>query len=399
MANGQTQSDFTPYKITKQELPVGIDVGEETQREAERRFQIGRGQETQEQLQKFQQGDISYQDYQDFLAKQKTRAVGAPEQREVGQAEAQGLNIERQREETEAAGRYDRGEITYDEYLNTLKGFQQRYVPDTPEYQRVQEQIGGLQEAKTQRTDNQWATDFAEGRVSYQQYSDYIGDRIAATGAGTAEFNELNEILKGAGVTQQQVADDAMLNKFQNNAISYDDYINYLSGRLDNTVEGTGKSNAYKAAWRNAYNDQLKILDDEMFQKEQSGVIGPEEYKAYLAWRSKKASQGYDTPLKAPTFTFTPKKKKTIAVEPGKKKTTKNKSTAKRTYLSDPATLGLYKEEDLIRSGGRIYLKPGVKSRTGLKVPGPDQLKGYSESDLVRVGGKIYLKPGVKKKW
>ena len=75
----------------------------------------------------------------------------------------------------------------------------------------------------------------------------------------------------------------------------------------------------------------------------------------------------------------------------------------KGKYISSPAELSKYKESDLIREGGKIYLKAGVnkkkkKKKTGKYISNPEELKKYKESDIMRVNGKIYLKPGVKKK-
>ncbi|MBU0598929.1 CHAP domain-containing protein [Patescibacteria group bacterium] len=70
---------------------------------------------------------------------------------------------------------------------------------------------------------------------------------------------------------------------------------------------------------------------------------------------------------------------------------------------------GKYREDEIIRSGNSIYLKPGVQARhtstastpaqTGVYIPDPSYLKYYKEDELVRKDGRIFTKTGVPARW
>lgn len=62
-------------------------------------------------------------------------------------------------------------------------------------------------------------------------------------------------------------------------------------------------------------------------------------------------------------------------------------------YVFDPKFLPYYSENQLIRQGEKIYLKPGVTPPR--KVSSLTELKKYREADLIRVGTQIWLKPGI----
>lgn len=102
-------------------------------------------------------------------------------------------------------------------------------------------------------------------------------------------------------------------------------------------------------------------------------------------------------------------------------------NTSQLQPIYRPSDLKHYTENQIIRKGNKIYLKAGTKMKhspepsyrtskkkqnpkpsskppyptelAGTKVTKPGFLKYYKEKELIRKGGDIYLRKGIKKRW
>lgn len=269
------------------------------------------------EMEKFKKGKIGFGDFKDVLGRITQRAVGMPERagfEEVGLG-AQQMDYERQ--DVEQAQAYERGLLDYEEYRNYLQASTARYAEETAARSAAEDVVTELDYQKASQDVTELTGMYNRGELTYRQYMNQLEDvgallseRVQPEVDIPEGFEGLDDLKLGDTTFGEFVAEVQEDFNVQEQArlaaewaagtLAFEDYATFLEGELNKYTKNSQKSKQLSAEWKKAYAVELENFYGEMAA--QTGEAGP-IWEQFNTWYAKQIKKGPKKATKIKPFT------------------------------------------------------------------------------------------------
>lgn len=256
----------------------------------------------------FSRGDLSADDYKAYLDNTLGRfAVGSTQHTER-LAEIETLEFEQtQNDITNVLSDFNLGRLTFEETLAQLDQFQGQFEAGTEISEQLADTLDDVRQTAVNRELSDLAGQYQRGEITSDQYMESIqgagailtgGDQAAPGGQdpysdlvieGLGTFGEvISNIQEGINVGEQQRQADL----YASGQTTFEDYSKFLSGQLNLYNDGTTRSTELQDQWKGAYMNELDAYTTEVQGQYEQGLLGPNEYASFLDWAAKRREAG-----------------------------------------------------------------------------------------------------------
>lgn len=288
-------ADIPYYKISGREIPSQYTTDWQQAYYTQEGMRNRREAQLKESTRQYEGGLMEYGDYTNAINRVLGKSIGLAERSNIGGYQQAGQEREWGITDAEMASQFAQGKITYDQYNKFLADTLGRYKVGSSQYQEREETIRQIDIDKQFSDIDQMIASFNTGNVDYRTVRDNLKNYLAGFAEDSENYNQILDRMQNVRNAYSSRAYSDLSARYSNGELTYSQYMDELSklGQLlseDATAADYGNVviegvGTLNEIYQNVEEGYYSTQDSQRASEYEQGLISFTDYANYLKER------------------------------------------------------------------------------------------------------------------